>query len=137
MEKIDKRSQIWRGMSEDERSQHLIDYEAYRKTTLKQRGGARSSAGRKSKSDEMKLIERLDSIIDQDEAVEELKKQALGYTMIKTNAEGVEYEVHIPSDFKALQLLLNYRWGRPNQSTDITSGGDKIIIPVIDMKSWK
>ncbi len=35
-------------------------------------GGARKGAGRPAKADEVKLIERLDSIIDKDEAVGKL-----------------------------------------------------------------
>ena len=37
---------------------------------VENRGGARQGAGRKPKAQEQKLIERLDNIIDKDEAIE-------------------------------------------------------------------
>tara|TARA_A100000172_G_scaffold34223_1_gene20630 strand:- start:46 stop:237 length:192 start_codon:yes stop_codon:yes gene_type:complete len=40
----------------------------------KNNGGARQGAGRKPKAQEQKLIERLDNIIDKDEAIETLGK---------------------------------------------------------------
>lgn len=101
------------------------------------RGGARAGAGRKPKADEMKLIERLDSIISMDDALDELKKLALGYSFTKYNDKGEPIEIEIPGDLKALTLYFNYRWGKPSQSTDITSGGEKISIPIINMNEWK
>lgn len=101
------------------------------------RGGVRVGAGRPRKADEMKLIERLDSIISMDDALDELKKLALGYSITKFNDKGEPIEINIPGDLKALTLYFNYRWGKPAQSTDITSGGEKIVTPIIDMNQWK
>lgn len=69
------------------------------------RGGARPGAGRKSKSEEMKLIEQLDKHIDNDDVILMLKG------MIE---EG---------DFKALQLYMNYYFGKPTEhkTVDIQS----------------
>ncbi len=66
-------------------------------------GGARKGAGRPPKADEMKLIERLDSIIDKDEAVGKLG------------------ELVTKGDIRALQLYLSYRYGKPKESIDLNS----------------
>jgi len=66
-------------------------------------GGARQGAGRKPKADESKLVERLDAIIDSDEALSQLGKLV---------AKG---------DMRAIQLYLSYRYGKPKESVDINS----------------
>lgn len=67
------------------------------------RGGAREGAGRKPKADELKLIERLDAIIDSDEAI-----KTLGNLVLK-------------GDMRAVQLYMGYRYGKPKESVDINS----------------
>ena len=62
-------------------------------------------AGRKPKDVEGKLIERLDAIIDKDEAIEILQNRIMD------------------GDMRALQLYFNYRYGKPKESIDVTSGG--------------
>jgi len=69
----------------------------------KNNGGARQGAGRKPKADEIKLIERLDAIIDSDEALNQLGKLV---------AKG---------DLRAIQLYLSYRYGKPKESIDLNS----------------
>jgi hypothetical protein len=64
------------------------------------RGGAREGAGRKSKDEELKIIERLDNIIDSDEVIESLK------ALIK---EG---------NFNAIKLYLEYRYGKPKETIE-------------------
>tara|TARA_B110000967_G_scaffold197415_1_gene229133 strand:+ start:608 stop:871 length:264 start_codon:yes stop_codon:yes gene_type:complete len=66
-------------------------------------GGVRKGAGRPAKADEVKLIERLDSIIDKDEAVGKLG------------------ELVTKGDIRALQLYLSYRYGKPKESIDLNS----------------
>tara|TARA_R110002074_G_C12039396_1_gene618480 strand:+ start:86 stop:349 length:264 start_codon:yes stop_codon:yes gene_type:complete len=66
-------------------------------------GGARQGAGRKPKADEMKLIERLDKLIDKDEAISKLG------------------ELVAKGDMRAVQLYLSYRYGKPKESVDINS----------------
>ena len=66
-------------------------------------GGARQGAGRKPKADEMKLIERLDKLIDKDEALSKLG------------------ELVAKADIRALQLYLSYRYGKPKESIDLNS----------------
>ena len=66
-------------------------------------GGARQGAGRKPKADEAKLVERLDAIIDSNEALTQLGKLV---------AKG---------DMRAIQLYLSYRYGKPKESMDIHS----------------
>lgn len=67
--------------------------------------GGHKTAGRKPKDVEGKLIERLDAIIDKDEAIEILQNK-----------------IH-SGDMRALQLYFNYRYGKPKESIDVTSGG--------------
>ena len=69
----------------------------------KNNGGAREGAGRKPKAQEQKLIERLDAIIDTDEALNQLGKLV---------AKG---------DLRAVQLYLSYRYGKPKESIDLNS----------------
>ena len=70
--------------------------------------GENRGAGRKPKSEEIALIEKLDKVIDPFKAIEKLD------TLIDKG------------DFKAIQLYLNYRFGRPKDKVDITSGNEKI-----------
>ena len=69
----------------------------------KNNGGAREGAGRKPKAQEQKLIERLDAIIDTDEALNQLGKLV---------AKG---------DLRAVQLYLSYRYGKPKERIDLNS----------------
>ena len=66
------------------------------------RGGLRKGAGRKPKDKEQKLIESLDNIIDLNRAIETLKELVYG------------------GDIRAMQLFLNYRFGKPKETVDIT-----------------
>ena len=63
----------------------------------KNNGGKREGAGRKSKSEEMQLIEMLNKHIDKDDAIKKLKAKI---------DEG---------DFKALQMYMNYMYGKPKE----------------------
>lgn len=71
-------------------------------------GGKREGAGRKPKDAESKLIERLNNIIDPDEAIEILKNK-----------------IH-DGDMRALQLYFNYRYGKPKESVEVSSEGFNI-----------
>ena len=70
---------------------------------VENRGGSRQGAGRKPKAQEQKLIERLDAIIDKDEALSKLE------------------ELVYKGDMRAVQLYLSYRYGKPKESVDINS----------------
>ena len=70
---------------------------------VENRGGSRQGAGRKPKVQEQKLIERLDAIIDKDEALSKLG------------------ELVVKGDMRAVQLYLSYRYGKPKESVDINS----------------
>jgi len=69
----------------------------------KNNGGARDGAGRPKKADELKLIEKLDNLIDNDEVIRTLGKQIL------------------KGDSRAMSLYFGYRYGKPKESVDITS----------------
>lgn len=64
------------------------------------KGGARPGAGRPSKADEVKLIERLGPL--EDKAFKALEK-------------GIE-----SGDFKYVQLFYHYYAGKPKETKDIT-----------------
>ena len=63
----------------------------------KSNGGARKGAGRKSKADELRFIEKLDNIIDSDEALHKLK------------------DLINDDNFNALKLYIEYRFGKPKE----------------------
>jgi len=69
----------------------------------KNNGGTREGAGRPKKADELKLIEKLDNLIDNDEVIKTLGKQIL------------------KGDSRAMSLYFGYRYGKPKESVDITS----------------
>lgn len=62
-------------------------------------------AGRKTKAEEDKLIERLDAVINQDKVLEKLKQ------LIEKG------------DQRAITLYFNYRYGKPKESVNLTSEG--------------
>jgi hypothetical protein len=78
----------------------------------KNNGGKREGAGRKSKSEEMQLIEMLNKHIDKNEAIKVLKAKI---------DEG---------DFKALQLYMNYMYGKPKETKDVTINTEQ---PLFDL----
>tara|TARA_R110000772_G_scaffold902_1_gene3209 strand:+ start:245 stop:511 length:267 start_codon:yes stop_codon:yes gene_type:complete len=69
----------------------------------KNNGGARDGAGRPKKADEVKLIEKLDNLIDNDKVIEKLG------------------EMVMKGDSRAMNLYFGYRYGKPKESVDITS----------------
>tara|TARA_R110000803_G_scaffold199513_1_gene263588 strand:- start:11 stop:301 length:291 start_codon:yes stop_codon:yes gene_type:complete len=68
----------------------------------KNNGGSRQGAGRKPKAQELDLIESLDRLITNDKVIEVLRELVYG------------------GDIRALQLYLNYRYGKPKETVDIT-----------------
>jgi hypothetical protein len=71
------------------------------------RGGKRQGAGRKSKSEEVELIERLSPL--EDKAFKALQK-------------GIE-----SGDFKYVQLFYHYYAGKPKETKDITLNAEQPI----------
>ena len=67
-------------------------------------GGKREGAGRKPKSEEIELIEKLKPLED------------LAFAALK---DGLEKK-----DFKFVQLYMNYRFGKPKETKDITINED-------------
>ena len=63
-------------------------------------GGARQGAGRKPKEDELKIIERLDNIIQSEDALNSLKE------LIKDK------------NFNAIKLYFEYRFGKPKETIE-------------------
>jgi len=69
-------------------------------------GGKREGAGRPTKADENKLIERLDRIIDKDEVIHKLNE------LIKKG------------DLRAITIYLDRRFGKPIETKDVTVNQD-------------
>ena len=65
-------------------------------------GGARKGAGRKSKDDELKIIERLDNVIEKDSVIESLRN------LIEDG------------NFNAIKLYFEYRFGKPKETIETT-----------------
>ena len=75
--------------------------------------GGHKTAGRKSKVDEIKLIEAMDAVLVPDHVWKALAKKV---------EEG---------DGQCIKTWLSYRYGMPKQSTDITTNGNEINIDPI------
>lgn len=71
-------------------------------------GGRRKGSGRKSKIEELELIEKLDNIIESDDVIKQMKN------LINDG------------NFNAIKLYFEYRFGKPKDSIDITSGSEPI-----------
>jgi hypothetical protein len=74
-------------------------------------------AGRKPKAEEIKVIELMDSVAIPEKAWKALWNKC---------EEG---------DTHAIKTWLNYRFGMPKQSLDVTTGGEKITPPIQWIKS--
>jgi hypothetical protein len=72
-------------------------------------GGKREGAGRKPKADEIKLIERIDNVIDQDKAMMKLG------------------ELVMDGNMQAIKLYFEYRYGKPKESVDIHTTGENVV----------
>ena len=74
-------------------------------------GGARKGAGRKSKSEEQKLIENL---------------TPMNAMALKSLEKGLEKK-----EQWAVKLFFEYFYGKPQQRVDVTSNDESINIPLI------
>ena len=83
----------------------------------KPRGGARPGGGRAKKTDEMALIEKLS------------KFDAIAFKALENGIKRNEY--------KFWAKWMEYRFGTPTKNIDITSGGDKFNMPVIEFFKTK
>jgi len=79
------------------------------------KGGARPNSGRKSKADEQRIRDLTSPYVEG--AIEKVVN-------IMQGADKASDQL------AAAKLLLEYHFGKPKQQTDITSGGDKINIPI-------
>ena len=79
-------------------------------------GGARDNAGRKKRSEEQALVERLTPF---DETA---------FEALKDNLEAGEKW--------AVELFFKYRFGMPRQMLDVTSNGNDITAPLISFKKF-
>ena len=70
-------------------------------------------AGRKSKENQLKLIEQMDAV-------------EIPETLWKILADKVK-----EGDTQAIKIWLEYRYGKPKQSTDVTTNGNQVnILPI-------
>jgi hypothetical protein len=82
-----------------------------------QNGGVRPGAGRPPKADEIKLIEQMDAV-------------AVPYKIWAALLDRCEN-----GDTQAIKTWLNYRFGMPRQSIDVTTQGEKVTPPIEWLKS--
>ena len=75
-------------------------------------GGARKGAGRKSKSEEQKLIENLTPMNDM---------------ALKSLEKGLEKK-----EQWAVKLFFEYFYGKPQQRVDVTTNDESINMPIIN-----
>ena len=73
------------------------------------RGGKREGAGRKSKAEEMQLIELLNTHIDKD-------------SEILTDKDGNPIDA---DNLKALEIYLAYMYGKPKETKDVTINAEQ------------
>ncbi len=85
----------------------------------KKNGGVRKGAGRPRKADEAKLIEKLDSIIDQNKVI------------------GILADLISEGDRRALTLYFQYRYGQPKQQVDMDVSGNGFNLNFKDMIKFK
>lgn len=78
-------------------------------------GGARVGAGRKSKAEEFKLIEKLDALKDPSYAIQKM------FDHIESGSE------------KMLELYMGYRFGKPKQMVEADVNANVKQINVIDL----
>jgi len=78
----------------------------------KPRGGVRKGAGRAKKTDESALIEKLS------------KFDKIAFEALEKGIKRGEY--------KFWARFMDYRFGAPTKKMDITSGGDKFNMPIIN-----
>jgi hypothetical protein len=74
-------------------------------------------AGRPSKADEIKIIEQMDAIAVPEEAWKALWNRCKD------------------GDIQAIKTWLNYRFGMPKQTVDVTTQGEKVTPPIEWIKS--
>ena len=83
---------------------------------LRKHNGGHSTkgyAGRKSKENQLKLIEQRDAV-------------EIPETLWKILADKVK-----EGDTQAIKIWLEYRYGKPKQSTDVTTNGNQVnILPI-------
>ena len=83
---------------------------------LRKHNGGHSTkgfAGRKKKADQIKLIEQMDAVEIPD-------------TLWRILADKVK-----EGDTQAIKIWLEYRYGKPKQSTDVTTNGNQVnILPI-------
>ena len=79
------------------------------------KGGARPNAGRKSKADEQRIRDLTSPYV---------KGAIKKVVAIMQGADKASDQL------AAAKLLLEYHFGKPKQQTDITSGGEKVNIPI-------
>ena len=77
-------------------------------TKTENRGGSRKGAGRKSKDEELKVVEALKDKIGDDKVIKKLEA------------------LIVKGDFRAIQLYFNYRFGKPKEDVTVKTDGFSI-----------
>ena len=77
----------------------------------KNNGGKRENAGRKTKADEEKLIQKLSELDD------------VAFECLRTGIKNGEYNFW--------NKFMEFRYGKPKERVDVTTNGDNLNIPTI------
>jgi len=78
-------------------------YQKNQNMKIENRGGIRQGSGRKSKAYEQKIIEKLDSVIEENKVLNVLKELIIG------------------GDLRAVQLYFHYRYGKPKSLVELNT----------------
>lgn len=79
-------------------------------------GGKRSGAGRPAKAEEITLIKKIDQYVETDVLLQKL---------LEIVNKGRDSD-----KIKAIKIILDYRWGKPKETKDITLVGEQPIFNI-------
>ena len=94
-----------------------------------QKTGGRTKGTANKATQELKNI--IDSCVDMNQVVGKLYELVNGVTVQETKGEApVVYQK--PPDSFAAKILLEYRYGKPQQYIDVTSKGEKFTVKITE-----
>lgn len=104
------------------------------------RGGARVGGGRRKGSTNIQkraIRDIIDNVVDMEDVIERVVQLSEGVWVERETADGGIIVYKEKPDAFAAKLLLEYRYGKPNQAVDLTSLGkpvNSISIEIIEPK---
>ena len=101
-------------------------------------GGKRPGAGRPKgtvNKNKREIVEVINKVIPAKERIGLLAELARGITVSEEQKRGEPKVYTKPPDCFALKILEEYASGKPPQSIDLTSGGEKLSVQVVYSKT--